>query len=198
MDILIMGVGGQGALTAAKIIGIVAMSKGYDVKASEVHGMSKRGGSVETYVRYSKTPVAAPIIFKGGADIVLGFEALEALRGVVFLKKGGTMVMNTQRIDPMPVIIGAAEYPKNIEEEFKKLGINVLAINAEKIALEAGSLHAINVAMIGAISTLPEFEKDFAIDDWLDAIRISLPPKVVPMNEAAFEIGRKSAKAKVL
>ena len=189
MNLLIMGVGGQGALTAAKIIGSAAMAKGYDVKASEVHGMSKRGGSVETFVRYSKTKVASPIIFRGGADIVLGFEALESLRGTGFLKKGGTMVMNTQRINPMPVIIGAAEYPKGIDVYLKGLGINVLAIDAAKIAQDIGTLHAINVVMIGAISTLPDFKKDFTADDWITAIRASLPEQFVAMNIKAFESG---------
>jgi len=194
MNLLIMGVGGQGALTAAKIIGIAAMAKGYDSKASEVHGMSKRGGSVETYVRYSKTTVASPVIFRGDADVVFGFEALEALRGASYLKQGGVVVMNTQMIDPMPVIIGAAEYPQGIEEYLKGIGIRVLAIDAEKIALEAGTLHAVNVAMIGAISTLPEFEKDFTEQEWKEAIRESLPSKLYPVNEVAFEMGRKNAK----
>ena len=194
MNLLIMGVGGQGALTAAKVIGIAAMAKGYDAKASEVHGMSKRGGSVETYVRYSKTKVASPVIFRGDADVVLGFEALEALRGAAFLKQGGVVVMNTQRIDPMPVIIGTAEYPQGIEEYLKEIGVRVLAIDAAKIAIEAGTLHAVNVAMIGAISTLPEFEKDFSITDWKAAIRESLSERFYAVNEVAFDMGRKNAK----
>jgi indolepyruvate ferredoxin oxidoreductase beta subunit len=191
MNILIAGVGGQGALLAAKIIGDTAMSKGFDVKMSEVHGMSKREGSVETFVRYSMEKIYAPIIGRGDADIVLGFEALEALRGTVYLKKGGKVLMNTQEIDPMPVITGAVKYPEGITERIAKQGINVLAMDAAAVALGVGNLKTVNVVMIGAMSSLPEFLCEFSYDDWVKTIRECVPAKFVDVNLKAYEAGRR-------
>ena len=112
-NIMIVGVGGQGSLLASKLLGHLLMSQGYDVKVSEVHGMSQRGGSVVTYVRYGDK-VFSPVIDKGEADYIVSFEILEAARWLPFLKKDGQIVTNTQQIDPMPVITGAAEYPSDL------------------------------------------------------------------------------------
>jgi indolepyruvate ferredoxin oxidoreductase beta subunit len=189
MNILISGVGGQGALLAAKIIGAAAMKRGYDVKVSEIHGMSQRGGSVETYAQYSKTPVNAPIFGKGEADIVLGLEALESLRGAAFLKKGGFVIANTQRINPMPVITGAAEYPTGIAEKIEGLGVKVHTVDAFKAAEAAGSVKAVNVVMLGAMSAL--LGDGFTYEDWVESVKECVPPKFVEMNLKAFDEGRK-------
>lgn len=191
MNILIAGVGGQGALLLAKIIGAAAVAKGYDVKVSEVHGMSQRGGSVETYVRYAKETIASPIIGKGGADVVLGFEALEALRGAGFLKKGGKLVMNTQEIDPMPVITGKAVYPEGIDERLSEMGVDVLTVDALAIAKGVGNPKAVNVVMLGVVSAMPEFGDDFSSEDWRQAIMECVPPKFLDLNLKAFEAGAK-------
>jgi len=190
VNILIAGVGGQGALLAARIIGAAAASKNFDVKVSEVHGMSQREGSVETYVRYAKEPISSPIIGKGGADVVLGFEALEALRGVPFLRKGGKMVMNTQRIDPMPVITGAAAYPEDIPARVRGLGIEVVAADALRAAKEVGNVKAVNVVMLGVLSGLPEFAGEFSAEDWTEAVKACVPGRFLEINLKAFGAGR--------
>ena len=177
MNILISGVGGQGALLTAKIIGAAAMAKGYDVKVSEIHGMSQRGGSVETYVRYGKEPISSPIIDKGCADIVLGFEALEALRAISFLKKTGKMIMNTQQINPMPVIIGKAEYPENIPSKLEDMGVNILAV-------DVGKSKTANVTMLGVIS---ELLKEL---DLKSAIKECVKTEFLDINIKAFEEGK--------
>ena len=120
-NVMIVGVGGQGSLLASKMLGHVVMQAGYDVKVSEVHGMSQRGGSVVTYVRYSDETVWSPVINEGEADIIISFELLEAARWVGFLKKGGTLVANDQKIAPMPVIMGNAQYPEDIAEKLREL-----------------------------------------------------------------------------
>ena len=128
-SVLIVGVGGQGTLLASRLLGKTMMDLGYDVKVSEVHGMSQRGGSVETYVRYGDR-VYSPVIDPGEADVVLAFEQLEAARFLPFLKKGGTVITNTQKIDPMPVVAGSAQYPEGLLEEIKAQGARVLAVDA--------------------------------------------------------------------
>jgi len=130
---MLVGVGGQGTLLASRILGNVLLSQGYDVKVSEVHGMSQRGGSVVTYIKFGEK-VYSPVIEKGQADIIVSFEALEAARWVSFLKKGGKLVMNTQEIEPMPVITGAAQYPANIVDTLKSLGEDVIAVDALSLA----------------------------------------------------------------
>ena len=128
-SIMIVGVGGQGSLLASRIIGNVLLSQGFDVKVSEVHGMSQRGGSVVTYVKYGDK-VASPIIEKGEADIIMSFELLEAARWLSYLKKGGHLITSTQKLDPMPVITGAAKYPENIIEKLSELGADVISADA--------------------------------------------------------------------
>ena len=134
-NIMIVGVGGQGSLLASKMLGKLLLSQGFDVKVSEVHGMSQRGGSVVTYVRYGEK-VYSPIIDKGTADFIISFEKLEAARWVPYLKKGGKIIMSTQEIDPMPVIIGAAQYPENLVEKMQAAGADVDAIDALDLAMQ--------------------------------------------------------------
>lgn len=140
-NIMIVGVGGQGTLLASKLLGYVLMQQGYDVKVSEVHGMSQRGGSVVTYVRFGDK-VYSPVIDKGEADYILSFEKLEALRWIEYLKIGGQIITNTQEVDPMPVITGAMQYPDNIIEKLESAGAKVDAKDFLSIAEEAGSVQS--------------------------------------------------------
>ena len=187
-SIMIVGVGGQGTLLASRILGNVAISQGFDVKVSEVHGMSQRGGSVVTYVKYGDS-VSSPIIDKGEADIILAFEKLEALRALPYLKKDGTIVMNDRAIAPMPVITGAAEYPGGIVEELKS-NVKTFAIDALDLSLKAGSQKAVNVVLIGVLAGHMETDKQV----WLDTIKQTVPPKFTELNLKAFELGFAAAK----
>ena len=182
-NIMIVGVGGQGTLLASRILGNAVISEGYDVKVSEVHGMSQRGGSVVTYVKYGKK-VHAPIIDKGEADIILAFERLEALRALPFLKKGGKMIVNDRCINPMPVITGAAEYPDNIIETLKE-SADVVSLDALKLAEEAGSIKAVNVVLIGVFAK----STDIPYEAWVETIKKTVPEKFLEINLKAFEIG---------
>lgn len=184
-SIMIVGVGGQGTLLASRILGHVLMQSGLDVKVSEVHGMSQRGGSVVTYVKYGKQ-VFSPVITEGEADYILSFEMCEAARWLSFLKKDGTMVMNTQRIDPMPVITGSAEYPKAIEETIRGTGCRLIAMNAFASAKQAGNPRAVNVVLMGVLSGILGFDESV----WLDALHACVPARFLDLNLTAFRLGR--------
>ena len=185
-NIMIVGVGGQGTLLASKMLGYVLLQQGYDVKVSEVHGMSQRGGSVVTYVRYGKK-VYSPVIDKGEADVIISFEKLEAARWLEFLKKDGTIITNTQEVEPMPVITGAAAYPENLIEKMQAAGAKVDAIDFLSIAQEAGSAKAVNIALMGRLST---YFPEISDEQWQDAIEKIVPPKFLDLNRKAFEAGR--------
>lgn len=180
---MIVGVGGQGTLLASRILGKVAIKSGYDVKISEVHGMSQRGGSVVTYVKYGDK-VYSPIIDRGEADIILAFEMLEAYRALPYLKKGGEIIANTQQMNPMPVITGAMEYPADIE---RKLGekVKLTAVDALSAAENAGTFKAVNVVLIGVLAKSTNVDKDV----WLETIKETVPQKFLDVNLKAFEIG---------
>ena len=184
-NVMIVGGGGQGTLLASKLLGRLLLKKGYDVKVSEVHGMSQRGGSVVTYVRYGEK-VYSPVVDKGEADFIISFEMLEAARWVEYLKKGGTIVTNTQEINPMPVIIGAAEYPQNLAEKIAEKGINIEAFDALSLAEEAGTSKAVNLVLLGRISKY----FDFTDEEWMDAIEKSVPAKFLELNKKAFNLGK--------
>ena len=182
---MIVGVGGQGSLLASKLLGRLLIDEGYDVKVSEVHGMSQRGGSVVTYVRFGEK-VYSPIIDKGEADYIVAFEKIEAARYAPYLAKDGKIIVNTQEIDPMPVITGAAEYPHNALESLGAMGVEVDAIDALTPATEAGSAKAVNILLMGRLSkymSIPE-------EKWIDAIKNSVSPKFVELNLRAFALGR--------
>ncbi len=184
-NIMIVGVGGQGSLLASKLLGHLLMSQGFDVKVSEVHGMSQRGGSVVTYVRYGDK-VFSPVIDKGEADYIVSFELLEAARWLPFLKKGGQIVTNTQQIDPMPVITGAATYPEDLVAKLKATGANVDALDCLSLAEEAGSSKAVNIVLLGRLShyfDLPE-------EAWMKSLEANVPSKFLEMNKKAFELGK--------
>lgn len=184
---MIVGVGGQGSLLASKMLGQILLTAGYDVKVSEVHGMSQRGGSVVTYVRFGDK-VYSPVIDKGEADYIISFELLEAARYVEFLKPGGHIVVNTQQIDPMPVITGNAAYPEQLVEKMKASGADVEAFDALAVAEEAGSSKAVNIALLGRLSNKFEFTEE----QWLDALEKCVPPKFLELNKKAFALGRNS------
>ena len=184
-NIMIVGVGGQGTLLASRILGNVVVNEGYDVKLSEVHGMSQRGGSVVTYVRFGDK-VYSPIIDKGEADFVISFELLEAARYTEYLKNGAKVIANTQKINPMPVITGAAEYPEDLEGKMRAAGVDLDAIDALSLAEEAGSAKAVNIVLLGRLSKY----FDFTVEEWMEAIEQSVPAKFLELNKKAFELGR--------
>ena len=181
--IMIVGVGGQGTLLASRILGNTVINEGYDVKVSEVHGMSQRGGSVVTYVKYGEK-VYSPIIGKGEADVILAFELLEAYRALPYLKKGGKLIVNDQKIDPMPVITGAASYPENIAEKLSAV-CDVTTLDALSLAKEAGNIKAVNVVLIGVMARA----SDIAYEKWVETIKATVPAKFLEINLKAFELG---------
>ena len=184
-NVMIVGVGGQGSLLASKLLGRMLLQKGYDIKVSEVHGMSQRGGSVVTYVRFGDK-VYSPIIDKGEADYIVSFELLEAARYTEYLKPEGKIVTNTQQINPMPVIIGAAEYPENLVQKMVDAGLNVDAMDALSLAEQAGNAKAVNLVLMGRLSRY----FDIPEEEWMAAIEQSVPPKFLELNKKAFALGR--------
>ncbi len=183
-SIMIVGVGGQGSLLASKLLGNLLTEEGYDVKVSEVHGMSQRGGSVVTYVRYGEK-VWSPIVTEGECDFIISFEKLEAARYAGCLRKGGRIITNTQQIDPMPVITGAAEYPENVLEDLKAQGFDIDDFDALTPALEAGSAKAVNIVLMGHFAASSGIPKEH----WLDALEKTVPSRFLEMNRKAFEAG---------
>ncbi|MBO4884816.1 MAG: indolepyruvate oxidoreductase subunit beta [Clostridia bacterium] len=182
-NIMIVGVGGQGTLLASRILGNAVIGEGYDVKVSEVHGMSQRGGSVVTYVKFGEK-VYSPIIGRGEADIILAFELLEAYRSLPYLREGGRIIVNTQSIDPMPVITGAAQYPADIAEKLAAKA-SVTAIDALSLAKEAGNSRAVNVVLIGLMAKNTEIP----YERWIETLKATVPPKFLDVNLKAFELG---------
>ena len=184
-SVMIVGVGGQGSLLASRLLGNVLLAQGFDVKVSEVHGMSQRGGSVVTYVKYGDK-VYSPVIEKGEADVIISFEQLEAARWVSYLKKGGHLIVSTQKLDPMPVITGVAQYPENIVEKLRSLGVDVIPVDALELAEKAGSSKASNVVLMGVLSTKMGFDDSL----WQNAILQCVPSKFLELNKKAFELGK--------
>lgn len=187
-SIMIVGVGGQGSLLASRLLGNVLLAQGFDVKVSEVHGMSQRGGSVVTYVKYGDE-VFSPVIEQGEADVIISFEQLEAARWVSYLKTGGHLIVSVQKLNPMPVITGAAAYPEEILEKLSALGVDVIPVDALSLAEQAGSVKASNVVLMGVLSTKMGFDDKL----WQDAIVQCVPSKFLELNRKAFELGKNSA-----
>lgn len=185
-NILIVGVGGQGTLLASVLLGNLALDAGYDVKLSEVHGMSQRGGSVVTHVKISDGKVGAPLIEEGEADIILAFERLEAYRWLPYLRQGGSLFVNTQQILPMPVIMGQAEYPNDLDRALEERAGKIKAFDAMQIAERCGSGKAVNVVLLGAAS----HDLPFGEDAWLKVIEDNVKEKFVEMNKFAFKEGQ--------
>lgn len=185
-NIMIVGVGGQGSLLASKLLGHLLLTEGYDVKVSEVHGMSQRGGSVVTYVRFGDK-VYSPIIDKGQADFIVSFEKLEAARYLEYLKADGRIVVNTQEIDPMPVITGAAQYPADLVEKMEAAGAKVDAMDCLSLAEQAGSAKAVNIVLMGRLS---RYFDEIPVEKWQKAIEECVPAKFLELNQKAFLLGR--------
>lgn len=184
-NIIIVGVGGQGSLLASKILGHLFVNEGFDVKVSEVHGMSQRGGSVITYVRFGDK-VYSPIVDRGQADFIVSFELLETARALPFLKIGGQIVTNTQQIDPMPVITGVATYPENLVEKIRAKGIKIDAMDCLSLANQAGSPKAVNIVLLGRLShyfDIPE-------TSWQNSLKANVPQKFLEINQRAFALGK--------
>ena len=186
-NIMIVGVGGQGSLLASKLLGRILLEKGYDVKVSEVHGMSQRGGSVVTYVRFGEK-VYSPVIDKGEADYIVSFELLEAARWCEYLSEGGRIVTNMQQINPMPVITGAALYPDALDKKMEAKGILVDQLDALTLAGQAGSAKAVNIVLMGHLSRY----FDFTLEEWMTAIEQSVPARFLELNKKAFLLGREA------
>ncbi|WP_054840961.1 indolepyruvate oxidoreductase subunit beta [Thermococcus peptonophilus] len=197
-NIVITGVGGQGILTAANLLGWAALRAGYKVRVGEVHGMSQRFGSVIAYVRFGENVYGA-MVPEGKADVILSFEPVEALRYINYLKKGGLVFTNARPIPPVQVSMGLATYPtleemkKIVEEDF---GGKFMAFDAEKLAMEAGNIVTTNVVLIGALSQTPGFPLSEELIK--EVIRISVPPKTVDVNMKAFELGGVKAAKEML
>ncbi len=188
-NIMIVGVGGQGTLLASRIIGRVATDMGFDVKVSEVHGMSQRGGSVVTYVKFGDV-VYSPVIDRGEADVILAFEELEGYRYLESLKKGGKLLINTQKIDPMPVIVGNAEYPTEIINKIQRMGVTIKALDALPMAKNAGNEKTVNVVLLGALAANTEIP----VEKWVEAVKNTVPPKFLDVNLKAFDSGYNAVK----
>lgn len=186
-NVMIVGVGGQGSLLASKLLGKLLLNEGYDVKVSEVHGMSQRGGSVVTYVRFGEK-VYSPIIDKGEADFIVSFEQLEAARYLEYLRPDGRIVTNTQQIDPMPVITGAMQYPEDLIGKLRAKGVAVDAMDCLALAEQAGSSKAVNIVLMGRLSKY----FDMSVEKWEKAIEECVPTKFLELNKRAFELGRES------
>ena len=182
--IMIVGVGGQGTLLASRVVGSLLLSQGFDVKVSEVHGMSQRGGSVVTYVKYGAR-VFSPVIDRGEADYILAFERLEAARWLPWLREGGAFLVNDQRISPMPVITGAMAYPDDILEKLRAKGARLTAIDALALAREAGSEKAVNVVLLGLLAAAMPFPEAA----WQEALAACVKPQFLELNQKAFALG---------
>ena len=188
LTVLLVGVGGQGTILAGSLLAMAAADAGLDVKVSEIHGMSQRGGSVSTVVRMGKK-VESMVADPGCADVIVAFESVEALRAQDYLREGGKMFVNDEVIVPVSVAIGNFEMPEGIEAKLDELG--AVRIPAGQIAREVGSPRSTNVVLVGALSTaLP-----FSVEDWEDAISRRVPPKTVEANLKAFRQGRVAAEA---
>ncbi len=180
LNIMVVGVGGQGTLLTSRIIGKTALSQGFDVKLSEVHGMAQRGGSVVTFVRFGEK-VFEPVVEEGDVDVLIAFERLEALRYAHFLKKDGVLIVNDTRIDPMTVVIGTSSYPENIIEDLQN-NHKIHAIDGGAIALELGNSKVLNSVVLGLAAKYIGFEKEV----WIDIIEKTVPPKTIEINKQAF------------
>lgn len=186
-NVMIVGVGGQGSLLASKLLGRLLIDEGYDVKVSEVHGMSQRGGSVVTFVRFGDK-VYSPIIAEGEADYIVSFEKIEAARYAGCLKKGGRIVVNSQRIDPMPVITGAAEYPDDVLSELKDKGVLIDEMDCLSMASKAGNVKSVNIVLMGRLARY----FDIPYEKWVEAIKATVKPQFVDINVKAFDMGYNS------
>jgi len=183
-NILIVGVGGQGTLLTSRILAQVAVQLGYDVKVSEVHGMAQRGGSVVSQVRFGPR-VYSPIIARGEADIILAFEKLEAARWLDYLKPDGLVIINEERVDPLPVMTGKVKYPEDITDKIEQKVKDTIVANASEIALACGNIRAANVVLVGILAAA----MDLPQDEFRSAIETMVPARFLDVNLQAFQQG---------
>jgi len=186
-NILLVGVGGQGILLAAEVLSEAVLLAGFDVKKSEIHGMSQRGGSVVSHVRYG-TEVFSPIVPEGEGDILFGFELMETYRSLPLLKQGGAVVANDLRIAPPSVLMGQEAYPEGVTERIRERFPDFLLLDGQKLAGEAGNVRAANTVLLGAVSRRLDIEEQY----WLQALEKMVPKKALEVNKKAFLLGRSS------
>lgn len=184
-NILLVGVGGQGILLASEILSEAAMLAGFDVKKSEIHGMSQRGGCVVSHVRYG-AEVFSPIVPEGEGDILFGFELMETVRSLPLLKPSGTVVANDLKISPPSVLMGQEIYPDGLPELIKAKFADFLLVDGQKMATDAGNVRAANTVLLGAVSKRLSISEAY----WLSALEKMVPPKAVEVNKRAFFMGR--------
>ena len=185
-NVLIAGVGGQGVLLVSEILAEVCMDMGFDVKKSEVHGMAQRGGSVVSHVRYGAV-IHSPLIEKGTADVLVAFEELEALRWSPYLKPDGLIIVNRQEILPLPVAVGLQKYPREIIARLRKRAAQIVAIDGSLIAQQVGSVRAVNIALLGALTAFLGLDSTRI----RRVLRTKLPPRTLKANLDAFTKGWK-------
>ncbi len=185
--VIVAGVGGQGILLASNLLSEAAMEAGYDVKKSEIHGMSQRGGDVISTVRFGEK-VYSPIVGLAGADVILAFEKLEAMRNLPYLKKDGTVIVNDYRIDPLPVASGYMDYPEGIIEYLRER-VKTISLDARQLAEKAGNIKTMNVVMLGVLSKSLDIPEEI----WLRVIERRVPKKAIEANKVAFRLGREVA-----
>ncbi|MEI6213256.1 MAG: indolepyruvate oxidoreductase subunit beta [Desulfuromonadales bacterium] len=184
-NILLVGVGGQGILLASEILSEAAMQAGFDVKKSEIHGMSQRGGSVVSHVRYG-TRVFSPIVPEGEGDILFGFELMETVRSLPLLKAGGSVVANDLQIAPPSVLMGHETYPDGLAELIKSRFEDFLLVDGQSTAVAAGNIKAANTVLLGAVSLRLDIAEEF----WMKALEKMVPAKALEVNKNAFQMGR--------
>ncbi|WP_419659469.1 indolepyruvate oxidoreductase subunit beta [Desulfosarcina variabilis] len=185
-NVLVVGTGGQGVITASEILSDVAMISGFDAKKSEIHGMSQRGGVVTSHVRYSEK-VYSPMIMEGEADIMLSFELAETVRWLHYVKPGGRVITSSQRIIPPAVYAGMGSYPEDAEQVIKQRAENPIVVDALPMAIKLGNPRLVNTILLGVASTL----LDLSVDSWKSVIADRVPPKFKDLNLVAFDQGRK-------
>jgi len=197
LNFLLAGVGGQGTILASDVLVNVGLAAGYQAKQAEVHGMSQRGGSVTSFVRWGRV-VHSPLVGAGEVDVLLSFEKLEALRTLNQLRAGAVALINNQVIEPLTVITGGMTYPsdEDIQKAFVTVTDRAVFIDGEAIAKELGNVRVANVVLLGALSALLERELEagetLTPDLWLQVITARVPPKHVELNKRAFQAGREA------
>ena len=184
-NILLVGVGGQGILLASEILSEAAMLAGFDVKKSEIHGMSQRGGSVVSHVRYGQE-VFSPIVPEGEGDILFGFELMETCRSLPLIKAGGIVVANDLQISPPSVLMGQETYPADLVLRIQDHFPDFLLVDGQKLAADAGNVRAANTVLLGAVSKRLDIAEEF----WMKALEKMVPKKAVEVNKTAFMMGR--------
>jgi indolepyruvate ferredoxin oxidoreductase, beta subunit len=187
-NILLVGVGGQGILLAAEVLSETCMLAGFDVKKSEIHGMSQRGGSVVSHVRYGKE-VFSPTVPEGEGDILFGFELMESYRALPLLRPGATVVANDLCIAPPSVLMGQEQYPADLSGKIKELFPDFILVDGQQLAIEAGNARAANTVLLGAVSKRMNIEEKY----WLESIERMVPKKALEVNLKAFQVGRSLA-----